>query len=203
MGADARAFRRKAFHLRWLEAKTGREGGFRRRLGPMWTYSLVGTILASTMIGLFLARERLLAREFGMSYPLTGLGLGCLAVAVILFRQYRRHLTLSTQLGLPELAPERHRGKLLTEGVYARLRHPRYVELVVALLGYALIANYLAIYILFLLCLPLLYLIVVLEERELRERFGEAYRDYCRQVPRFLPKFSIRSAVSPCKRTSR
>jgi len=38
------------------------------------------------------------------------------------------------------------------------------------------------------LSLPLIYFIVRLEERELRERFGTAYEEYCRQVPRFVPK---------------
>ena len=38
------------------------------------------------------------------------------------------------------------------------------------------------------LCVPTLYLIVLLEERELRDRFGEEYEAYCRRVPRFVPK---------------
>jgi protein-S-isoprenylcysteine O-methyltransferase Ste14 len=28
---------------------------------------------------------------------------------------------------------------------------------------------------------------IAIEERELRARFGVAYEDYCRQVPRFVP----------------
>jgi protein-S-isoprenylcysteine O-methyltransferase Ste14 len=56
-----------------------------------------------------------------------------------------------------------------------------------ALLGYALIANYLALYLVFALWLPALSLIVRLEESELRERFGPAYEEYCCRVPRFVP----------------
>jgi protein-S-isoprenylcysteine O-methyltransferase Ste14 len=59
---------------------------------------------------------------------------------------------------------------------------------VLGLLGYALIANYLAIYLLFPICAASLYLIVLLEERELRDRFGAAYQAYARRVPRFIPR---------------
>lgn len=54
--------------------------------------------------------------------------------------------------------------------------------------NYSLVANYLALYALLLLSLPTLYLVVILEERELRDRFGAEYTAYCREVPRFLPK---------------
>jgi len=45
--------------------------------------------------------------------------------------------------------------------------------------------------------LPLIYLVVLLEERELRERFGEQYEQYCRQVPRFLPRLFPRKKATP------
>jgi len=35
-------------------------------------------------------------------------------------------------------------------------------------------------------------LVVYVEEPELRERFGESYQDYCRRVPRWLPR-SVRA----------
>jgi protein-S-isoprenylcysteine O-methyltransferase Ste14 len=34
--------------------------------------------------------------------------------------------------------------------------------------------------------------VVVLEERELRHRFGPVYEEYSRRVPRFIPKFGKR-----------
>ena len=76
---------------------------------------------------------------------------------------------------------------LLSEGIYGKIRHPRYVEALLWVLGYAFIANYLGLYLLFILSIPTVFLIVLLEERELRERFGTEYEDYCRRVPRFVP----------------
>ena len=160
-----------------------------RRLGPAWTYSIVGTLLVLLTVGLFLIRTPLLAVDFGTRYPLLAVGIGCLAIAVGLRRSLHQvHLTNRVLVGLPELAPERYPQGLITTGLYARLRHPRYVQVALALLGYALIANYLAGYLVFAAWLILMYPLVVLEERELRQRFGEAYDAYCRQVPRFIPR---------------
>ena len=39
------------------------------------------------------------------------------------------------------------------------------------------------------LLVPVGYLMIVLEERELIDRFGEEYRKYQREVPRFLPRW--------------
>jgi len=86
------------------------------------------------------------------------------------------------------VSPQKYPGKLLTDGIFARIRHPRYVEILLAVLTYALFSNYLASYLMFLFGLPMIYLIVLLEERELRQRFGAEYEAYCRRVPRFIPR---------------
>jgi protein-S-isoprenylcysteine O-methyltransferase Ste14 len=35
---------------------------------------------------------------------------------------------------------------------------------------------------------PAIHLVVLLEEPELRERFGAEYEEYCGRVPRYIPK---------------
>jgi protein-S-isoprenylcysteine O-methyltransferase Ste14 len=76
----------------------------------------------------------------------------------------------------------------MTDGVFGKSRNPRYVNIVVALLGFSLILNYPAVYLVTLGMIPGIYLVVRLEERELADRFGEEYLAYCRRVPRFLPR---------------
>src|SRR5208337_5410955 len=168
---------------------------FWRRQGPGWTYGVVGSLWALAVAGLFRMRHALLAVEFGTSYYLTALGLLPLFVSAWLGVVWFRRMRLRTIAGLPELAPDRYPQQLITTGVYAIIRHPRYVQLFLGLLGSALIANYLVLYLAAALWLPGIYVIVWLEEKELRERFGPAYDEYSRRVPRFLPRISRRSGT--------
>ena len=91
-------------------------------------------------------------------------------------------------MGVPELTPPGAPATLLSEGIYSRIRHPRYVQIVLGLLGHALLANYLATWIIFAVSLLWIELVTRVEERELRDRFGEEYRLYCEKVPRFFPR---------------
>jgi protein-S-isoprenylcysteine O-methyltransferase Ste14 len=166
--------------------------GFWRRLGPFWTYAVLSVPVAALMAGVFRARGALLEREYGTQVGLVGLGVACLICGAMIARTRRRHLTFGVLAGIPELSSKPSSQKLLTEGIYGRIRHPRYVELMLWLLGYALIANYLALYIAVPISLAALYLIVILEERELRDRFGSEYEEYCRAVPRFIPRLAPR-----------
>ena len=162
--------------------------GFWRKLGPVWTYTLLGIPMIGVMVAIFLMRRSLLAIDFGTNYLLMALAVVCVLGSAILSRKRRRYLTFGILSGLPELSQEQYPGTLLTEGIYATIRHPRYVEVFLAVLAYAFTANYLAPYLLALVSVPAIYLIVVLEERELQKRFGEAYEEYGRRVPRFIPR---------------
>jgi protein-S-isoprenylcysteine O-methyltransferase Ste14 len=169
--------------------------GYWRAKGIGVTYSVILTIIAAGLLGLFSIRHYLLDRDLGTSYLLVGLGVLCLVLSGTMRFAVHRHLTIANLLGLPEIAPDRYPRTLVTEGIYARLRHPRYVQLLIALIGYALIANYLASYFVVALWIPAIYIIVLLEERELRDHFGKAYEDYCRRVPKFMPR--LRAARKP------
>jgi protein-S-isoprenylcysteine O-methyltransferase Ste14 len=161
---------------------------FWRARGIGVTYGIILTIVAAGLVGLFSIRHYFLAIDLGTNYLLAALGILCLALSAAMRFALQKRLTIATLLGLPEIAPDRYTRTLITEGLYARLRHPRYVQVLIALTGYALIANYLASYTVVALWFPAIYIIVVLEERELRDHFGKVYEDYCRRVPRFVPR---------------
>ena len=123
--------------------------------------------------------------------PPPALGLALLAASTWLgFRVWRR-LSLLTLSRPARAGAHQASGAAYHEGVYTTIRHPRYVQLYLGLLGSAFIANYLALYLVTALWLPGLYVIVLLEEIELRDRFGPAYDDYCRRVPRFVPRLNL------------
>ncbi len=161
---------------------------FWRRFGPGIAYACVLPPVAALMAGVVALRHRLLAADGGLNRPLALLGLALLGASGVLLRRLRRKLTLRTLVGLPELSATSPPGGLITDGIYARVRHPRYGQMTLAILGYALIANYPAAYGALLLWCAGIYCVVLLEERELAARFGEAWRDYCRRTPRFVPR---------------
>ena len=165
---------------------------FWRRLGLTRTYAVLAVPVVSLMAALYLARGRLLAIDFGTSYALVALAAACLAAAATMLRIRRQQLKLDIMTGLPELSRKRYPGRLLTEGLYARVRHPRYLEVNLWTLANALLANYLAPYVLAALVLPTIYVVVLFEERELHKRFGAEYTAYCRRVPRFVPRIRPR-----------
>jgi protein-S-isoprenylcysteine O-methyltransferase Ste14 len=107
--------------------------------------------------------------------------------------QIKRHLKKRTLIGVPELAPEARGIPMMVEGVYARHRHPRYLQLILVTGGLALFANYLAAYVAFAMTLAVILIIIPMEERELRQRFGQEYADYCARTPRLIPRLRRRA----------
>jgi protein-S-isoprenylcysteine O-methyltransferase Ste14 len=126
--------------------------------------------------------------DLGTSYIMLALGLLAMGLGTLIALQRRKYLTFRILSGLPQVSAQEYPGTLLTQGVYGKIRHPRYVEVTLWVLGYALISNYLVMYLATLLTVPSLLLIVAMEERELEERFGEEWRVYRDRVPRFIPR---------------
>jgi len=163
-----------------------------RRLGATCAYAAAGSTIAAITLAMYLIRGPLLRIRFGVRWPLVCLALPFLLAGLYIGVRRFRLLTPSIMFGLPEVSRGRGPGRLLTEGIYSQLRHPRYAEVGLVLASVALFCNYLAVYVLLVLYAPVIYVVVVLEERELTQRFGEEYRRYSREVPRFLPRLRSR-----------
>lgn len=158
-----------------------------RRVGPAWTYLIltVPVIYAGRL--LWNNQDSLLGRDLGTNPIIIALTVPVLIVAIQVTRARRHHLTNRILMGFPELSSS-GKGRLLTEGIYGRVRHPRYIEFLLFSFVYVGFANYSGTWILYALSVPLIHGIVLLEERELRARFGAEHEDYCRRVPRYVPR---------------
>ncbi|MFQ5528156.1 MAG: methyltransferase family protein [Thermoanaerobaculia bacterium] len=167
-----------------------------RKVGPAVTYAVVIVLTLGSWLVMFLVQEPLLRLEFGthVGGVLTGALLYCVAATIEILCW--KHLTLGTLVGIPEVMPATGESTLLRDGIYGRMRHPRYVSWTLGLFAVALVTNYLAVFVLAVLFVPTIFLITVLEERELLERFGRAYASYQMSVPRFIPRVRLSQGCS-------
>jgi protein-S-isoprenylcysteine O-methyltransferase Ste14 len=82
--------------------------------------------------------------------------------------------------------------ELITEGPYSMVRHPLYVFSLIGAIGIGLASENIlvlaALVIFYLLYYPLTILV---EEKKLVDKFDQAYLDYIKRTPRFLPKLSL------------
>jgi protein-S-isoprenylcysteine O-methyltransferase Ste14 len=91
--------------------------------------------------------------------------------------------------GRGTLAPVDPPTRLVAAGLYRYVRNPMYVGVLTTLLGHALWfgSATLLVYAALLACGFHLF-VVCYEEPSLERRFGDAYRRYCAEVPRWLPR---------------
>lgn len=114
-----------------------------------------------------------------------GAGLLLIALDLWLFAKVRRDLGTSRLIGKTELAGG---GEVASAGIYSRIRHPRYAGMMTSVLGACLLAATPLMWGIAAAWFLLVMMVIGLEERELRARFGEAYAEYCLRVPRFIPR---------------
>jgi len=90
--------------------------------------------------------------------------------------------------GLAELEPDRHRQQLVTQGIRTRIRHPIYLGHFCELLGWTIAFGTVSLFAVTAFAILTGAIMLPLEDRELEQRFGPAYRDYRAKVPAILPR---------------
>lgn len=145
--------------------------------------------VAAVLIPTWLARRDGLSLTVGPSFiqTLSQLaGLFLLAIGLLLFASSLRRFARE---GRGTLAPWDPPRQLVLRGPYRYVRNPMISGVVFVLFGEALLLvsrPHLAWALAFL-AVNLVY-IPLLEEPQLKRRFGAAYLEYCRHVPRFVPR---------------
>lgn len=79
-------------------------------------------------------------------------------------------------------------GRLATDGLYDVVRHPQYTGIFLAVFGQLVHWPTIPTLVLFPVIVWAYYRLARLEERQMLQRFGEAYRVYQARVPLFLPR---------------
>lgn len=161
---------------------------FWRRRGKVVTFWSIGIVFVGLMVLLYGLRELVLVQEYGTHWVLWLAAATSYVISIAIEARCRKHLKWKTLAGVPEVEADQSERKLLDQGIYGRVRHPRYVAVMIAMLAMALFANYLAIWLLLGFTIASLYAVATLEERELVASMGERYEDYRRRVPMFVPK---------------
>jgi len=167
---------------------------FWRKLGPAKAYPTLFAVVVVIMVIMYQFRAPLLRIHFAVTWPLTALAITLFAASMFIGVLCVPRLGHAGLLGLPQLSDREYPGRLVTDGIYAYMRHPRYIQVGFGLAATALFTNYLAVYVIAAAYIPVIYLVVLLEERELRERFGQQYEEYAGRVPRFLPRLIPRKS---------
>jgi protein-S-isoprenylcysteine O-methyltransferase Ste14 len=67
------------------------------------------------------------------------------------------------------------------------VRHPRYLGMILAVLGASLLGGSQTLWAVFAIWLAIVLAMIWIEDRELRLRFGPAYAAYAQRVPALLP----------------
>jgi protein-S-isoprenylcysteine O-methyltransferase Ste14 len=78
--------------------------------------------------------------------------------------------------------------RVIADGAFARVRHPLYLGSVLAFLSLVLVTLSMAAFAVFLGLFAFYNVIVAYEERWMADRFGQAYEQYKRAVPRWVPR---------------
>jgi protein-S-isoprenylcysteine O-methyltransferase Ste14 len=160
---------------------------FWRRLGTVASFCVIYAILISACLLLWELNPALIGRDLGFQPLLMVLAVPAAVLGGVIARRRRKHLNQRILVGVPEIS-KADKGRLLTGGIYAHTRNPRYLEFLAFSFAYIAFANHTGTWVLYALLFPAIHLVVLLEERELRARFGAEYEDYCRRVPRYIPR---------------
>jgi protein-S-isoprenylcysteine O-methyltransferase Ste14 len=151
------------------------------RAGAIWTAALVAWTVIPALLVLF--HGRLFSAVTPPVWRIM-VGLALVLFEIYIFIRVRRDLGGARLVGQTELTGG---GEMVSTGIYSVIRHPRYTGSLAAIVGACLLAGTGWTWIAAGVWSALMLVSIGFEERELRRRFGAAYADYTRRVPRFLP----------------
>lgn len=164
---------------RFLEAKWPQEMKWYRLFYTSFSTALFFGILIQA---LFLPYQAFIQSSPNLNY----IGYMLATLGVVLTSRSLKEISFSSFLGLSGDSPDTS-GGLVIRGIYAKVRHPLYLGLVLIFIGYFLVSGTIGALI-HLSCL-IVYLPfgIYFEEKNLLKKYGSDYSDYQKSVPPFFP----------------
>jgi len=157
-----------------------------RKQPPLWLFIIIFfTLFTLISIGLTF----LFKLPWFLSIPLPleiVIGLGLLGIGFFILISALRALTIRRAFG-KEIYKSGTESKLITNGIYAYTRNPLYLGVIFLLFGWAFLFLLTPLFIVTILFIILFIFVAKWEEKELFNRFGEAYQNYKKQVPFIIP----------------
>jgi len=111
-----------------------------------------------------------------------------LAIAYSVYASAMKDFTNDQVIGRSEFEPSKHEQRLNTQGIRARVRHPLYLGHLLHMTAWAVGTGLVVMYAILTFAVITGALMIRSEEHELRERFGDSYREYQRRVPAIFPR---------------
>ncbi len=164
---------------RYSRLKTDKSAG-RDKSSLKWLWIVIITAIS---LGVFIGLQRIGAVSFAFDYaPFLGLAL-IIAGSIIRWVAIR---TLGRFFTVEVTIFDDHR--LISIGIYRYVRHPAYSGSLLSFLGLGIFfSNWLSLLIIFLPIFSVFLYRMKIEERALREKFGQAYLDYSGRTARLIP----------------
>ncbi|HYY68575.1 MAG TPA: isoprenylcysteine carboxylmethyltransferase family protein [Terriglobales bacterium] len=156
-----------------------RRGARFRILAALWVAMLVGA-------GAITWRWRRVALYEGAASWLAAAPF--LAAGLYIYYGALATLSLAQLTGRSEVEGDRFEQRLVTSGLYSRVRHPVYVGHLCELIGWSFGTGLVVIYVLTGFALVTGAVMIRMEDDELERRFGEQYRRYRQTTPAIIPR---------------
>jgi protein-S-isoprenylcysteine O-methyltransferase Ste14 len=158
------------------------------RLGKLDAWLLLGAFLGTTLVPLVWAACGFPSAADYPLHPVSyGIGIALMIAGLWLF--YRSHVDLGTNWSITLQVRENHR--LMTNGVYRKIRHPMYASMFLLGIAHLLFVPNWIVGPAYLVSFWILYAIRVgREERMMLDRFGAEYEEYRKRTGRVVPRLS-------------
>ena len=113
-----------------------------------------------------------------------------IALGFLIYSRSAKRFSAKQLSGVPEVEGGNREGRLVTEGIRARVRHPVYLAHLCEMLAWSVGTGLAVCWGLTLFAMVSGAVMIAMEDAELEKRFGEAYRVYRNSVPAVIPRVS-------------